>query len=192
MDVKAVADLTREPGQTGVDARYVDRDLRVIYWARVEERRHQGVPVELALELEWSLVLERIPDLMHGQDVLSKARGGLLPGHREAAGNMGLDLRAEAEHEASIGEVLEIPGSLRRLHRRTREGDSDRGAELDLARLVCGYGQWQERVVFRLAGPQARETEVFGRAGGPVHPFQVLALGPEAGIEFHGIVLRDK
>ena len=144
VDVEAVADLAREPGQTGVDARYVDRDLRVIYWARVEERRHQGVPVELALELEGTLVLERIPDRTQGQDVLAQPRRGLVPGHREAAGYVGLDLRAEAEHEAAFGEVLEIPGGLRRLHGRAREGDGYGGAELYLAasrwRLWPGAG----------------------------------------------------
>ena len=82
---------------------------------------------------------------------------------------MGLDLRAEAEHEASIGEVLKIPGRLGHLHRGAGEGDGYGGAELYLTCLVGGYGQGQERVVFGLAGPQAREAKVFGRAGGPVH-----------------------
>ena len=71
MDVEAVADLTREPGQPGVDPGDVDRDLRVLYGARVEERRHEGVTVELALELKCSFGLERLPDGAQGQDVLA-------------------------------------------------------------------------------------------------------------------------
>ena len=43
-----------------------------------------------------------------------------------------------------------------------------------------------------LAGPQAGEAKVFGRAGGPVHPFQVLALCAESGVELHDLVLRDE
>jgi hypothetical protein len=59
-------------------------------------------------------------------------------------------------------------------------------------RRVGGYGQGQEGVVFGLAGPQSCEAKVLGRAGGFVHLFQVLALGPEAGVELHGIVLGDQ
>ena len=128
MDVEAVADLTREPGETGVDAGYVDRDLRMLYRAGVEERRHEGVTVELALELEGSFGLERLPDRTQGQDVLPEARRGPIPGHGEAAGYVGFDLRAEAEHEAALGEVLEVPGGLRRLHGGARESYGDGGA----------------------------------------------------------------
>jgi hypothetical protein len=71
MDVEAVAYFAREPGQTGVDARYVDRDLRMLYRARVEERRHEGVVKELALEIQGSLGLERLPDRAYGQNVLA-------------------------------------------------------------------------------------------------------------------------
>ena len=128
MDVEAVAGLAREPGEAGVDAGYVDRDLRVLYRAWVEERRHEGVPVELALEVQGSFGLERLPDRPQGLDVLPEARGGPLPGHREAAGYVGLDLRAEAEQEAALGEVLEVPGGLRHLHWGAREGYGDGGA----------------------------------------------------------------
>ena len=105
---------------------------------------------------------------------------------------MGLDLCAEAEQEAAFGEVLQVPRGLRRLHRRTREGYGDGGAELHLASLVGRYGQRQEAVVFGLAGPQAGETEVFGGAGRPVYLFEVVAFCSESGVEFHGLVLRDE
>jgi hypothetical protein len=58
--------------------------------------------------------------------------------------------------------------------------------------LVRGNGQWQEGVVFGLAGPQAGEAKVFGRAGGPVYAFEVIALCTEAGVELHGLLLRNE
>src|SRR5215210_2826099 len=168
VDVKAVADLARESGETSVDAGDEDRNLRVFDRARIEERRHEGVPVEFAFEIQWSLALEGLPDRAQGQDVLAQLRSRPVPGHREAAGNVGLDLRAEAEQEASVGEVLKIPGRLRRLHGGAREGDGDGGAQLYPLRLVGGDGQGQKGVVFGLAGPQAGEAEIFCRPGGPV------------------------
>ncbi len=51
VDVEAVAELAGHFGEVGVDAGYVDRDLRIVYRSGVEERRHEGVLVELALEL---------------------------------------------------------------------------------------------------------------------------------------------
>src|SRR5215204_3297264 len=165
----------------------------MIYGARVEERCHESMPIKFALELQGFSGLERVPDRAQGQDVLAKARCRSIPGHREAAGYMGLDLRAEPEDEASIGELLEIPGRLGHLHGGPGEGDGDRGTKLYLMGLVCGYGQGQERVVFRLAGPQAGESEVFCYAGGgPVYPSEVIALCAESGVQFHGLVLRDK
>jgi hypothetical protein len=190
--VEAVADLPGEVGEAGIDACDVDRDLWLLYRARVEERRHEGVAVEVPLEVQRPLGLERLPDRTQGQDVLAQPRDRPVPGHREAAGYVGPDLRAEAQHEASIREVLEVPGRLGRLHRGAREGDGYTGAQLYLMGFVRGYGQGQEGVVFGLAGPQAGEAKFFGRSGGPVHTFQVISLCPEAGVELHGIVLRDK
>ena len=39
---------------------------------------------------------------------------------------------------------------------------------------------------------RAAKPEVFGHAGGPVYPSEVIALGPEGGVELHGIVLGDQ
>ena len=50
----------------------------------------------------------------------------------------------------------------------------------------------QKGVVLGLAGPQGGEAKVFGHAGGPVYPSEVIALGPEGGVELHGIVLGDQ
>src|SRR5215207_10385002 len=128
VDVETVAEFAGQSCKTGVDACYVDRDLRMLYRAGIEERRHEGVPVELAFELQGTFSLERFPDRAQGHNVLAQPRGGPVPGHREAAGYVGLDLRAEPEDEASIGEVLEIPGRLGRLHGGAGKGDGDGGA----------------------------------------------------------------
>jgi hypothetical protein len=52
VDVEAVAELAGQGRKSGVDAGYVDRNLRVLYGSRVEERRHERVPVEPALEAQ--------------------------------------------------------------------------------------------------------------------------------------------
>ena len=59
-------------------------------------------------------------------------------------------------------------GRLGDLHRGAGEGDGDGGPQPYLMRLVRGYCQGQESVVFGLAGPQACEAKVFGRMGGPI------------------------
>jgi hypothetical protein len=158
VDVEAVADLAGQGRQTGVDAGDVDRDLRVLYRTGVEERRHEGVPVELALEVQRLASLERIPDGAQSAYVLAQPRDGSVPGHGEAAPYVRFDLSTEAEDEASVGEVLEIPGSLGYLHRGAGESDGYGGAELYPLRGVGGYGERQERVVLRLAGPESGET----------------------------------
>ena len=58
--------------------------------------------------------------------------------------------------------------------------------------LVGGYGQGQKGVVLGLAGPQGGEAKVFGRAGGPVYAFEVIALCAEPGVELHGVALWNQ
>ena len=99
--MEAVAELSGQARESGVDAGYKDGDLGLLYRAGVEERAHQGVPVELALEVQTDLGLKGFPNRAQSENVLAQAGGRSRPGHREAAGYVGLYLGAEAEDEAS-------------------------------------------------------------------------------------------
>ena len=75
---------------------------------------------------------------------------------------MRLYLGAEAEDEAAVREVLEVPRELGGYHRGARERDGDGVAQGELFGPGRGDGEREERVVLGLAGPQAGEAKVFG------------------------------
>ena len=123
---------------------------------RREERRHQRVRVELAAELQRRPGEPRVPDRPDGEDQLAHPRRRVAPRHREALRDVRLDLAAEAEDEAALGERLQVPRQVGERHRVAGEGDGDRRAQLELRRVLGGEQQRQERVVARLGGPRAR------------------------------------
>ncbi len=102
---------------------------------------------------------------------------------------MGFYLGAETEDEATVREVLEVPGGLGDLHRGAGERDGDGGADIQVLRLVCGYGEREERVMFGLAGPESVEAQFLGGFGGGGDPLQVLAFGAEPYVELHRVLL---
>ena len=128
---EAVAHLAGHLGHQLADAGQEDLGVAVRVRARVEERGHQGVRVEVALEVELGAVVPRRPDGADGQDHLPHAGGGLRPRHREALRDVRLDLAAEAEDEAAAGRGLQVPGDLGQVHRVAGEGHGDAGAQLD-------------------------------------------------------------
>src|SRR5215218_4329647 len=105
VDVEAVTELAGQGRQPGVDAGYVDRDLRVLYGTGVEERRHERVPVELALEAQRPLGLEGVPDGAESHNVLAQPRDRPVPRHGEAALHVRLYLGSETEYEAPVREI---------------------------------------------------------------------------------------
>ena len=123
--------------------------------ARVEERRHQRVRVEVAAEVELRAVVPAVPDGADGEDHLPHARRRVAPRHREALGDVRLDLAAEAEDEPALRERLQVVADVGQQHRVAGERDGDGRAELDLLRVLGGEQQREERVVARLGGPDA-------------------------------------
>ena len=127
----------------------------MFYGARVEERLHQGVAVEIASNFR-DPSFERLPDLTQGQDVFAQARGGFLPGHQKRRVMWALTgvprPSTKRPSERSWG-----PTRSARLHRRAREGYGDRGPS-SISRVSFALGQRQEGVVFGLAGPESGET----------------------------------
>ncbi len=118
--------------------------------ARVEERRHQRVRVELALELKRRAAPPGVPDRADRKDELAHPSGGLRPGHRVAAGDVRLDLRAEAEDETALRKGLDVIGLQRHGHRVARKGDRYPGADLDLLRALSRQGAADEGIYLRL------------------------------------------
>src|SRR5262245_37909639 len=76
VNVEAVAELAREPCDVGIHARDVDRHLRVLDWTGAEERRHQRVVIELALEVELRAVLPAVPDCTQREDDFAELLAG--------------------------------------------------------------------------------------------------------------------
>jgi hypothetical protein len=163
----AVRDLARDLGHLLAHCReeHLRRPVRIRTWRK--ERRHQGVPVELAFELQGRSVVPGLPDGAQGQDVFAHATGGMRPRHRKSLLDMRLDLTAEAEDEPAVRHELQIVGRVSQHHRRACERHRDAGAELDAVRVLGGERERKECVVAGLRGEEAVVAEVFELFGPP-------------------------
>ena len=138
------------PGQSQhhrADGRQRDRDARQAGRARREVGRHQVELVGVALERERNLFLPCPPDRMQGADIVAHARHRRRPRDAEAALVVRLHLRPDAEHETSVGRLVQVPGIVRRDRRRARKRDGDGRSELDAVRRERRGGQRQEGIV---------------------------------------------
>ena len=144
---EAVGHLAGDLGHQLADAGEEHLRVAVRVRARVEERRHQRVGVEVAAEVELGAVVPAVPDGADGQDHLAHAGRRVRPRHREALGDVRLDLRAEAEHEAAPGLRLQVVGRVGQRHRVAGEGDGDARAELERVGVLGGEDEREERVV---------------------------------------------
>src|SRR4029453_10694425 len=117
------------------------------------------VAVVLADECRLGAVLPRVPDGAHRLDVLAHARHGRAPTDGEALLVVLAHLAAEAEHEASLGEALQIPGDLRDDHRGAWKGDRHGRTEPELGGVLGGDGERQEGIAGRLGSDRARIPE---------------------------------
>ena len=103
-----------------------DLRVRVVDGPGVEVRRHQGEVVVLADVVRLLARAEALPDSAHHADVFLHARGrGAGPVSREAVLVVALHLRTEADGEAALAHVLDVPGFHGEDGRAAREGDSD-------------------------------------------------------------------
>jgi hypothetical protein len=106
--------------------------------AGIEERRHQRVRVEVTTKVQLGALTPGCPDRPGGQHELAHAGGRGRPRHAEAAGDVGGDLRAEAEQQPALGQQLD---------------------------LVGGHGDADQRVVLGLTHPPRGVTAALGGAG---------------------------
>ena len=186
--VQAVADLPRDPAHVLVHAGDEDGDLRMRDRSGVEERRHQIEAIELALEGQLGPVLPAVPDVPEGQDDLAHLRSGRLELHREAALVVPLYLRAQAQHEAAIGGVLQIPCDVGEDHRASRKRHRDRRAEPDPRRDARGDSQRKKRIVLGLRRPEAVVPHRLDLAR--VARDRLEVVGQHADVELHGRLLE--
>src|SRR5262245_51117263 len=157
VDEEAVRDLTHHLDHARPDGGQEDRRAAVGH-RRAEHRRHQRVRVELAAELEPRAALPAAPDRAEREHELAHALHGARPRLAVALLDVRADLRAEAEHEASARERLEILREIGSRHRVAREGHRDRGAERDRLGALRREHERDERVVLALEAPRAREA----------------------------------
>ena len=151
---EAVGHLARQPGQAGVDARDVNGNVGVLDGAGVEERRHEGEFVVFAAEVEALAMLPCVPEGAHGQNLLPQfAHHGIRPRHAKAAGDVRLDLRSQAEDEASIRGCGQIPRGVGQVGGAAGKGNGDRGAECHAAGVLGNQRTGQKGVVLGFRCP---------------------------------------
>ena len=150
-----VAHLAGRLGHQRADRGDHDPRLPMRVRPRVEERRHQIVCVEFALEVEFPVALPGIPDGADREHEFAHPRRRLRPGHRVAPRDVRLDLRAEPEREPAARERLDVVGLQRDRHRVASEGDDDRGADADAVCALGGDGAAEEGIDLRLERPPA-------------------------------------
>ncbi len=155
MEEHAVSHFGGRLGHQLADGREVHRWRAPLVRLGREERRHEGVGVELALERQRCPVLPGVPDGAHGEHELTHPGSRPRPRHGEASLDMRLDLGAQPEDESPPGVAGKIKTYIRQRHRRPGEGDRDGGPDCQIRGGVTRPQRQQKRIVPRLAHPQA-------------------------------------
>jgi hypothetical protein len=75
-------------------------------------------------------------------------------GHGEPLLDVGLDLRPQPQHEATLREGLEIVADVGQIHGVAGEGHRDPGGQLQTLGVLGGQGQGQEGIVLGLGGDE--------------------------------------
>ena len=149
-----------------------------------EDRGHQRVRVEVALEFQRSAVVPRGPDRPERQDVLTHARRRVRPRRAEALLDVPSHLRTHPEHDAPARVLLELIRRVGQAHRVAGEGDGHPCPEPHRGRVLGRQRQRQERVVRRLGRPQAVEPGGLGGADAIGHLRQ---LSPQPAVDLHEV-----
>ncbi len=146
----------------------MDRWRRNFDGAGVEERRQHRELVVLAFELVRLTGLERGEHCPQALHVVAQARARCRrPRRRVAPLVVPLHLGADAELEATVRQMLQVPRELRRHHRAARKGDGDVGRQLDPLGVLGRDSDRQERIVPRFGRRQVVEAQRFHLARGP-------------------------
>ncbi len=103
--------------------------------AWVEGGDHQGVTVELTLEVEFGRAFPTREDGFDGLDDLAHPGRRFRPLHAESVLDMGSNLRAQPEKKATSADVLHSVSEVGQVHRVSRERNGDGGAQSQMARV---------------------------------------------------------
>ncbi len=158
--------LPGQARQPGVHPGDIDGDGGVLDRPGVEEGRHQGELVIFAAVVERGVVLPGIPESAHRFELLAQlAHHRLGPGHTKAALDVRLDLRAQAEDEAPLGGLGQVPGAVGQGSRAAGKGNRHgRAIREPLGVLGDQYAR-HERIVQGLGAPQGIKTQRVGGFG---------------------------
>ena len=162
---QTVGHLGGRAGQPRAQRAEVDRRRPERVGAGVERRGHQGVPVELAAEVQPLTGLPGGEDRPQRADEFTHAGHRMVEGRPVALLDLGADLGAQPQGEPAPGEQLVVVGLVRQLNRVARERDRDVGHQVQ-AGHPGSQRERREHVVRSLEG------EYPGRAG------RLEGLGP--------------
>ena len=98
--VEPIRQFTRQPTQTGIDARNKDRYVRRLDGAGAKEWRHQCELVKLPAKIQRRTILPAVPDCVQRQDHFSQLGCGRFPFHPEPSLDVRLDLCAQTQDES--------------------------------------------------------------------------------------------
>ena len=147
-----VGHLCRHFCHERADRGQINARCAIIFARRCKHGCHQVVLVKLAIEIQFFSGFPTGPDSAHGQDKIAHASGGLRPGHTKPAGDMRLDLRTQADREATPGVLVQIPGQVGHRHWITSKGDTDGGSKGNGLAVLCCQHKREKRVRVYLCG----------------------------------------
>ena len=160
--VDAIGDVAGGAGHARPHAGEHDLGRGILDGAGVEVGVDEGELVVLGDVVGLLAGLEGVPDGLERADVVLHARGGGHPGDAEAALVVALHLAAEAEGEAALAQLLDVPRLHGEHHGHAGEGDGDGGGDLQPLRGVRRERGGEHRVVRRLRHVGEVKTEFLG------------------------------
>src|SRR5688572_8649370 len=125
----------------------------VLVRLRAEERRHQSQLEKFALKVELRPILPTVPNSSQAQDHFAHFFDRFFPLHAEAPLIVSFDLSAEAHNKAAVGETREIPAGVGQDGRAAGESYGDTRSQTQVAAVLSGQQQWQERLMGRFECP---------------------------------------
>ncbi len=175
VDQDAVGDLSGHPRHVLTHRGQEHFGHAMLVRARIEERRHQRVGVEITPKVELGAVLPAVPDRPHGGDELPHSRRRVRPRHRVPLLDVRLDLRAQPEQKTASGVGVQVACDGGHDHRVAAKSHRDTGSQLQPSGVLDGDGQGEERVVPGFCGPDRVVPVLLGLLGLAGYRAQVVA-----------------
>ena len=137
MRTQAIRDFAGHPAHHRIDGCHVDRNIRELDRAGIEQRHHQRQLVMRSLVIEGNAVLPAAPDRAHGQHIVSHPRARRVERQAITANDVAAHLAAETQNEAALRKFGQRPRRHRRRGRAAWKGHRHRRRQSNAA---CGGG----------------------------------------------------